>query len=197
VFILLFVFAALAEDVWFKEAFSWDIPIMLSIHHLASPVLDRVMWLVTQTGNSGAAAVALILALYFSAKRQRTNVLSVLAIFGGAVALNTLMKLLFARPRPAVFIPLVHEQSYSFPSGHVTASVAAYGFLAVLLWQNRHRVLAILSGLWVAAVAVSRVYLGVHYPSDVLGAFVFSSLWFVLLFVVRDRHADKTRQLAY
>jgi membrane-associated phospholipid phosphatase len=194
--VLIFLFASLAEDVWFKEPFSWDTSIMLAIHRLANPYLDRIMRLLTQMGVLGAIVVAILLAVYFFIKRQRTNLISIIVIFGGAVVLNTLMKSLFSRPRPSVFSALTTEKSYSFPSGHVAASVAVYGFLAILLWQNHHRILAILSGLMIPVVAFSRVYLGVHYPSDVLGAFAFTSLWLLLIFVIRDRHLVKFKEPA-
>ncbi len=193
---LIFVFASLAEDVWFKEPFSWDVPIIQAIHRLASPILDRVMLLITQMGVLGAMVVAILLASYFFIKRQRTNLISIIVIFGGAVVLNTLMKSLFSRPRPTVFTALTNEKSYSFPSGHVATSVAVYGFLAVLLWQNHHRIWAILSGLMIPLVAFSRVYLGVHYPSDVLGAFAFTSLWILIIFVISDRYLNKFKEPA-
>lgn len=189
--VLVFVFAKLAEDVWFREAFAWDVPIMLAIHRFANPVWDTVMWFITQMGQTGAIVTAVSLAIYFYVKHQRANLLSIAAASGGAAALNMLMKLFFSRPRPAVFTVLVNEHSYSFPSGHVTASVAVYGFLTVLLWQNRRRILAVLPGLLIPLVALSRIYLGVHYPSDVLGAFAFSSLWLMVVLVIRNRYFDK------
>lgn len=179
-------FAKLAEDVWFQEGFSWDAPIILAIHQLSNPTLDLLMKLVTQTGNAGAAALALGLAGWFYWKQRKIDAISILGAFGGAAGINSLLKLLFARPRPHLFPPLVVESGFSFPSGHVTASVAAYGFLAVLLWQNRHRGWALLSGAWVLMVAFSRVYLGVHYPSDTMAAIAFTSLWLIgVLYVQR------------
>ena len=82
--------------------------------------------------------------------------------------------------------PLVVESDFSFPSGHVTASVAAYGFLAVLLWRSGHRFWTGFSVVWILLVAISRVYLGVHYLSDTVGAIAFASLWLLVVFVVRD-----------
>jgi len=87
-----------------------------------------------------------------------------------------------------LFAPLVVERGFSFPSGHVTASVAVYGFLAVLLWRNNRRAWAIFSAAWVFVVAASRVYLGVHYPSDVLGAMSLTSLWLMIVLAVHDWH---------
>lgn len=190
----IFIFAKLAEDVWFKEGFSWDAPIILGIHNLSTPFLDTLMKLITQTGNAGAIAIVLIMAGWFFWKQQKVDAFSILGAFGGAVGINALLKLIFARPRPHLFTPLVVETDFSFPSGHVTAAVAVYGFLAFLLWQNRHRVWAILSALWILAVAFSRIYLGVHYPSDTLAAMAFTSLWLIGVLYARNIFLHRMNQ---
>jgi len=183
---LLVVFAKLAEDVWFREGFRWDAPIILAIHNLGNPPLDTVMKFVTQTGETGSITIALALAGWFWWKRRKNEALSVLVAFGGAVGINTLLKLLFARPRPHLFPPLVVESGFSFPSGHVTASVAVYGFLAFLLWQHRHYGWALLSAGWILMIAISRIYLGVHYPSDTVAAMACAGLWLILVLYVQN-----------
>jgi len=97
-------------------------------------------------------------------------------------------KFLLARPRPALFPPLVVESGFSFPSEHVTAHIAVYGFLAVLLWRGRHHCWAMFSGASILVVALIRIYLGVHYPSDTLGSMIFASLWMIVVISVRDRY---------
>ena len=188
------IFMELAEDVWFKEGFSWDAPIIMGVHSLSNPTLDLIMKLVTQTGNAGAAALALALAGWFFWKHRQVDAFSILGAFGGAVGINALLKLVFARPRPHLFPPLVVETDFSFPSGHVTAAVAVYGFLAFLLWQNRNRVWAVLSALWVLVVAISRIYLGVHYPSDTLAAMAFTSLWLIGVLYIRSKFIYPVKQ---
>lgn len=186
VILLTVIFASLAEDVWFREGFAWDAPIILGIHSLSNPTLDLVMKLVTQTGNAGAAALAFALTGWFVWKQRKVDTFSILSAFIGGVGVNALLKLIFARPRPHLFPPLVVETDFSFPSGHVTASVAVYGFIAFLLWQNRHRFWAVLSALWVLVVAFSRIYLGVHYPSDTLAAMAFTTLWLIGMLYARS-----------
>lgn len=190
----IFIFAKLAEDVWFKEGFSWDAPIILGIHRLSNPTLDTIMKLVTQTGNAGAIAIVLIMAGSFIWKHRKIEAFSILGAFGGAVGINALLKLVFARPRPHLFQPLVVETDFSFPSGHVTAAVAVYGFIAFLLWQNRHRAWAVISALWVFMVAFSRIYLGVHYPSDTLAAMAFTSLWLIVVLYARNIFLQRMKQ---
>jgi undecaprenyl-diphosphatase len=179
---LVATFTELAEDVWFHEGFAWDAPLILALHQLSRPWLDTAMRIVTQTGEGGAIALALALAGGLLWHRQRLAAATVVISFAGAVAINTVLKLLLARPRPALFPPLVAASGFSFPSGHVTAAVAVYGLLAVFLWRQRHRAWAIVSGAWVFVVAVSRIYLGVHYPSDTLGSLAFATLWLMVVF---------------
>lgn len=186
---LVVVFAKLAEDVWFQEGFAWDAPIILAIHQIGNPMLDVIMKFVTQTGEAGAITIALVLVSWFAWKHRPIEALSILIAFGGAVIINTLLKLIFARPRPGLFPPLVVESGFSFPSGHVTASVAVYGFLAVLLWRNKRYGWALFSGAWILMVAVSRIYLGVHYPSDTIAAIAFTCLWLIAVFYVKNRYS--------
>ena len=192
---LVAIFTDLAEDVWFREGFTWDAPIILAIHHFSSPALDTAMRILTQTGESGAIGIAAVLAIWFAWKHNYLDTVAIFVSLIGGAALNTLLKILLARPRPSLFPPLVVESGFSFPSGHVAASVAVYGFLAVLLWRQKHCGWAVLSGAWVLVVAVSRIYLGVHYPSDALGAIIFTSLWLVVVFAVRDRYLRHANEL--
>lgn len=99
-------------------------------------------------------------------------------------ALGPGLKGLTGRSRPMTFPPLDPESTFAFPSGHTLAAVGAYGFIAVALWQRNHRTLATICGLWVLAVGASRVYLGAHYPSDVLAALLIGSGVLIALFCV-------------
>ena len=117
----------------------------------------------------------------------------VLGSFGGAILLNSVLKLLFARPRPDLFPPLVVEHSFSFPSGHTMSAIAFYGLLALILWQRGRRSWAVLAGLWVPLVALSRVCLGAHYPSDVLASLAIGTIWLVLVwFTHTGQHVNQT-----
>ncbi len=172
-----FVFLELAEDVWLREGFVWDAPLMLAIHSLQTPWLDWIMKTITQAGSYGVILVTVATSFWLGRRQRWSELVALLVSVIGAAALNSLLKLLFARPRPSVFLPLTVEKTYSFPSGHTIAAVALYGFLAILLWQNGRRGWALLVGMIVPLVGLSRVYLGVHYPSDVLGAMALGILW--------------------
>ncbi|HEX2621349.1 MAG TPA: phosphatase PAP2 family protein, partial [Phototrophicaceae bacterium] len=105
----------------------------------------------------------------------------IIALVGGSL-LNTVMKLIVARPRPMFVDPLVIEQNYSFPSAHAMTSLIAYGILAYLLWretENRYlRILIVFAAiLLIVLIGISRMALGVHYFSDVVGGFAAGSIW--------------------
>ena len=177
------LFLELSEDVWLHEGFTWDVPIMLGIHRQSQPWLDRLSWLITQTAGSLVVLPLVGTAVWFWRHGERPKTWLVMASFGGTLLLNSLLKLLFARPRPDVFPPLTSETTYSFPSGHTMAAVAVYGLLTLFLWQRGKYIWAILPGLWVPLVALSRVYLGVHYPSDVLASLALGTIWLVIVWL--------------
>lgn len=185
------MFAEIARDVWLQEGFGWDAPIMLAVHSLQTPWLDRLMKISTSAGSYGALLVGAMAAFWLRRRHRWAELIALLVSVVGAVAINALFKLFFARPRPNLFPPLTVEHTYSFPSGHTITAVALYGFLAILLWRNHHRLWAILAGMVIPLVGFSRIYLGVHYPSDVLGALTLGTLWLsiVMAGLVWYRHS--------
>lgn len=186
------IFLELAEDIWLKEGFSWDAPVMLSVHNLSQPWLDKIFWLITQTGGLWIILPVLGTAFWFWRRDERGMMWLVLVSYGGAVLLNNLLKLLFARARPDLFPPLDVQHSFSFPSGHTMGAIAFYGLLALILWQRGRHGWAVLAGLWVPLVALSRVYLGAHYPSDVLASLAIGTIWLVLVwFLYTGQHVNQ------
>lgn len=176
-----FIFLELADDVWMKQGFRWDAPVMLAVHRLSSPLMDAIVAALTTTGGRLLPLIFVAVAVYLW-KRRRLPALVALAIsVGGSLLINTVLKAIFARPRPQVFPPITVENTFSFPSGHTMAAVAFYGLLAVFLWEWGHRTLALLAAGWVPVIAFTRVYLGVHYPSDVLGALAVGLFWLIVL----------------
>lgn len=175
----LFIFGSLAEDVWAREGFGWDERLLRAVHARATPTLDGLMLFFTRVGAPlpmvGFVALALLLLLLRG--RRADGFFFALAI-GGAATLNVLAKLLFQRARPALWTSLVPETDYGFPSGHAMGSLAVVAALSILLWRTRWRwTILALGSLFVVAVGLSRVYLGVHYPSDILAGWSASLAW--------------------
>ena len=127
-------------------------------------------------GIIGIASAAL------ATKRKYLALLQMLVGVGGAVLLNMLVKGFFARQRPDLWERLVTETSYSFPSGHSMASAALALSVVLITWNTRFRwwVVAAAS-LYVVTIGFTRLYLGVHYPTDVLAGWSLGAAW--VLFV--------------
>jgi len=173
------LFGLLAEDVWAREGFGWDTFLLNAVHAHATARLDTFMLLITRIGAPlpMLAVVALSL-LALLLRGRRTDLLFVAVAVGGAAALNLLAKLLFQRARPALWPSLTPETDYSFPSGHAMGSLAVVAALSVLLWHTRWRWAVLAAGLlFVLAVGLSRIYLGVHFPSDILAGWSASLAW--------------------
>lgn len=189
--ILAAIFLDLTGDVLFKEGLAWDVPLMLAIHHYRRPWLDTLFMAITQTGGVLLVVpVAGLVGRWW--QQQRLEALTLLISCGGAVIINNVLKFLIARPRPQVFPPLTVETSFSFPSGHTMAAVAFYGLLAILLWRKRHYWGAVCATGWVVLVSFSRIYLGVHYPSDVAAALAVGLLWLWLVVTIKSTPAQRS-----
>ena len=160
---------------------------------LRCAVLDPILSCYTKLGDMGLLWLALSLLLILYRPTRRAGLLSLAAIVLGAICTNVVLKHLFARTRPWLAVPLVYEgDPNSFPSGHTCAAFSAAGAWRYLLLRRWVKVLVLALA---ALMGFSRLYVGVHYPSDVLaGAAVgLFSAWAShrLEPYVRDRPADR------
>jgi membrane-associated phospholipid phosphatase len=113
----------------------------------------------------------------------------------GAGLVNLLAKLFFGRARPDLWASIAPESDYSFPSGHAMASMAVAAALVLMLWPTRFRWLTVALGLiYVLAIGLTRLYLGVHYPTDILGGWCASLAWVGGVYaIINARRQWKTR----
>ena len=167
-----------------------------------SRTVSAIMWGASVYGAPARLTpLALIAAAVFLARGWRRGALLVLVMVAGAWLLDGGLKLTFARARPTPFFDYYPApSSYSFPSGHALFSVCFFGGLAVLLTHRLdNRVAQVM--VWLIAVAIilliggSRVYLGVHYPTDVLGGYAVGLAW-VTAVALGDRFAEHRRRRA-
>jgi len=131
---------------------------------------------------AGLAVAAVLIGLIWKKMRGAAWTLPI-AIFGAAVIIQG-VKLLMRRPRPAFFTPLLHESGYSFPSGHSLIAMVVYGLLgyfALKLFQNMAARLIVwaITILIIFSIGISRVYVGVHYPTDVLAGWAAGVPWLI------------------
>jgi len=177
----------LAVGVFLERGFVWDEPIMLALHSLSQPWLDTLFLAVTQTADLLVAIPVLAMFIYLWRRSERiTAVLLVISAIAFPL-ISLVLKSQFGRPRQDIFPPLVVEHTASFPSGHTLTAVGVYGLISVLLWQRGHRYLSIISGIWVFFIALSRVYLGAHYPSDVVASLALGTILLIIVLFIDNR----------
>lgn len=182
----LLLFGHLADEVMEDERIAFDLPIQTFVHGHASLAFDQVMLWLSRAGSAWMTlpfdvSVAIVLLVR---QRRRLAAFWLLAV-GGAAALNAIAKQVFSRERPALWISPAPETTFSFPSGHSMQTSAVVAGLIVLCWHTRWRVPVAIAGIvFMLGVGLSRIYLGVHYPSDVLAAWVASIGWVIGLAAV-------------
>lgn len=180
----LWLFGRLAEDVVSNDSLViFDQTAAAAVHELTIPGLTTFFLFITALASIEAIAlVSLVGAAFFGARRRWLLFVTWLIAAGGSVVLILLLKVLFARPRPYFEQPLLLETYYSFPSGHAMEAVVLYGMLAyfaVLALRTGWARAAVVFGtsLLVLLIGFSRMYLGVHYFSDVMAGFAAGGAW--------------------
>ena len=157
----------------------FDAPLMMALREWAWGGAESAALLLADIGYRWGVVpvdIAIVLGLLLFGRVRKG--LFFAAAVGGAALLNVAAKLLFARMRPELWETIVDESSFSFPSGHAMGSMTLALGVVVLLWDTRWRWPALLLGLLFAlAVSASRVWLGVHYPSDILAAWAAAAAW--------------------
>jgi undecaprenyl-diphosphatase len=178
----LFVFGWLAEEMLEGDTRQFDALVRTAVHHLATPGLTRLMLVFSFLGSAAAVTAMCLVAICVFLYYRRTRAAALLAVtMLGVVALDVALKLAFHRPRPVPFFGST-PSSYSFPSGHALGSFCFYGMLAAIL-AARVRGRGTKFCIWMAAallvgmIGFSRIYLGVHYPSDVIAGYCAAVVW--------------------
>ena len=182
-FICLIGFLALAEDVFNKEIMNGDIiGYRMVSTFLISDFATPIAKFITNFGGAIILTVTtIILIILIKNKKIGLSIFSNLIII---TVLNQLLKRILQRPRPTEF-RIIEETGYSFPSGHSMVSMAFYGYLIYLIYKyvkNKYLkwTLMVLLSLLIVSIGISRIYLGVHYTSDVLGGFLISISYLII-----------------
>lgn len=175
------------EEIGEVDSIGLDLRIQAMVHAHASPGMTRVMEALSFVGSPQflVPLVAVIAALMWWRKWRRQSLLLMSSLVGAAV-LDAVLKLHFKRVRPDVTWALAHEHSYSFPSGHSVEAVVLYGTLLYLCLRRAQnvwvRVVMVVTAFAMAiGIGISRIYLGVHYPSDVLAGYACGCIWLAAL----------------
>ncbi len=193
-------FAWLTEEVLEGETRNFDDATRTAVHQFASPGLTLVMRGISFLGSTDFLLVLTILVVVCFLLRNWPREAILFGItMAGAALLDVTLKHTFHRARPVPFFNLAAPASYSFPSGHALASFCFYGSLAAIL-TARLEAKKIRIGLWTSSAAVvlligfSRIYLGVHYTTDVLAGFAAALIWTVVVAFVEERLAQRRQR---
>lgn len=178
-FLLLFISTHLLQ----YPVFDFDPRLMWLVHQFANPIYDQVAMTLNYLGGMPVAIVLMLLLVGHSAYTKSKNIAFILISMIGATSISWLLKVLVDRPRPMLWPRLVQDYGASFPSGH---SVYAAGFACIFIimcWRTKWRFAVSGLGLaWMFFMGLSRVYLGVHYPSDVLAGWALGWGWVFLVY---------------
>jgi len=195
----LILLAWLSEEVFEGGLRQFDLAVRMLVHKFFSPQVTQFMQAMTFLGSIGflsALFVILIAAFLFRGLKRAAAWLTIAV--GGSIILDVSLKFSFHRARPTPFVGVL-PLTYSFPSGHALSSFCFYGVLAGLLCariqsQTGRILIWASSAALVAAIGLSRIYLGVHYPTDVIAGYLAAAVWVsTLLFIARARRLAKAQ----
>ncbi|SRR5258708_2392136 len=183
--VMLGIFLKLGEDVLTKDVVSFDSSITHFIYTFRTPLMTSIMNTISFFGGEMFLGIAIIITIILLIRKHRKDALIFSFILFFGLGLNLLLKDFFQRPRPH-FLSLVHEYSYSFPSGHAMNSLVFYVSLSYFIFRNtrnkiRGLILSILCGVFIISIGISRIYLGAHYPTDVIAGYAAGLCWFLIV----------------
>lgn len=189
-FICLVGFCFLAEEVYYKEIINVDIVGYKTISTLLmSNFITSISKIITNLG--GAIWLITFSIILFLVVKNKKICLTIIGNLFIATILNLLLKNVLQRPRPTEY-RLIDETGYSFPSGHSMVGMAFYGFLIYLIYlyiKNKYVkfILISLLSIIIVLIGISRIYLGVHYTSDVLAGFLISISYLIIYIKVINK----------
>ncbi|MEM8778236.1 MAG: phosphatase PAP2 family protein [Cyanobacteria bacterium P01_G01_bin.49] len=186
--LLSFLIVQLSEEVLEKEAFAFDKSFLLWLYQFANPTLDQIMISITQLGNTDVVIIVAVItfSLLWRKHYHQEAKLFLLACLGTLI-ISTGMKVFFAKPRPQLWTHLITTSSFSFPSGHALVSIVLYGFIAYLVsshYPKFSRLIYYFAAIIISLIGLSRLYLGVHWPTDIIAGYSVGFLWLMFCIVL-------------
>ena len=181
--ICVIILIAIMEDIFEKETLFIDLFIYkLIVLSMRNNVLTFIFKIITNLGGAYCLIIIAILCAIFIRNKKIAFAIPINLIL--STMLNLLLKNIVERPRPIGY-RLINETGYSFPSGHSMISAAFYGLIIYFIWKNVKNIKlkyisCILLSLLILLIGISRIYLGVHYASDVIGGFTISIAYLII-----------------
>ena len=199
VFICLLITMEMVLAVFAKEVMKRDIiGYNLISKYLISDITFPIVKFITNFGGViGLIVIAIITSTILIIKKKKLMGILLLVNLACSALLNQILKRIVQRPRPTEY-RLIEESGYSFPSGHSMISTAFYGFLIYLIFKNvKNKYVKwtsiIFLSILIALIGISRIYLGVHYTSDVMAGFVISISYLVIFTSIVNDYLDKPK----
>jgi len=182
------LFLTLRSEVLEKDFVGFDNQILRLFYQFRSPLLNQLMQFFSYLGGEVLVGGAILVTVVLLLKKHKREAFLFSFILGMAALIDNLLKNLTQRTRPQYF-PLIIERDYSFPSGHAMDSFVFYATLAYLtfhLTKNKKLsfIISIIAIFIILLIGVSRIYLGVHYPSDVLAGYLGGLGWFTGILLI-------------
>ena len=170
------------ENAWLVE---WDKATSLRIHQAMTPGTTAVARFITDAGSPGAMAVLTVSGVLLLWRHHRLLAQTWIAATGGGAVVDVVIKDVVRRARPTYGTSYLHFHSYSFPSGHAMAATIGFGMLAYVVHRRvpgRGTAVAAyaMAAMFTLLICATRVYLGVHFPSDVLGGCIAGLAWLIV-----------------
>lgn len=189
-FICLIGFLALTEDVFNQEIMKCDVIgyTLISIFLITDFATPIAKFITNFGGPIFLSTICIILFIIIKNKKIGLSIIMNIAIIA---ILNQVLKRILQRPRPTEF-RIIEETGYSFPSGHSMVSMAFYGYLIYLIYKyikNKYVkwISIVLLSILICSIGISRIYLGVHYTSDVLGGFLISVSYLIIYIMFTNK----------
>ncbi|MFT4413414.1 phosphatase PAP2 family protein [Bacillus sp. UMB0728] len=190
-------FSCMAILISAQKIERFDQTLISFIRGYESQALTTIMKFFTFIGSFPVVLVLFLIVSFilYSVLRCRAEVFLLGTVIIGTQVINQTLKVIFHRARPDFHL-LIDVGGYSFPSGHAMSAFAVYGILAFIFWRhilNRfgRTTIVIFSSLLILIIGTSRIYLGVHYPSDIIGGYFASSVWLTVSIWFFQRYKEK------
>ncbi|MGG3448598.1 phosphatase PAP2 family protein [Domibacillus aminovorans] len=193
-------FGFMAFLVSSHKIIQFDQTVISFIQGLESSMLTAIMKFFTFIGSTYSIVVLSLLVLFFlyNVFKHRSELILFIAVVLGSNILFKSLKWFFHRARPD-FHRLIEVGGYSFPSGHATNAITLYGILAFLLWRHipvgwGRTLLIVISTMMMMMIGTSRIYLGVHYPTDIISGYLVGGFWLTIAIWFYQRYQKKRQK---
>ncbi len=190
------IFIFLAIGIHFDKFKDFDANVYNIISNVSFPFVDGLWLLITNFASPLFVVSFLVILLILIRNKKYGLLLSFNTI--NIFLLNQILKAIFSRPRPFDLM-LIEETGYSFPSGHAMLALAFYGFLIYIIWQLNlskkvKKIITILLIALILLIGLSRIYLGVHYPSDILGGFAIALAYLIIFIKLLKKYDTRSEK---